>query len=94
MVEALGSGVDGYAVGQPAVLRGASVTATGSPEKHDPLRSTEVRPRGRAEVLRLLADGVLRIPIQATYPLTAAGVADAHRASLTGHAAAKLVVVP
>ena len=46
------------------------------------------------EVLRLLADGVIRIPIQATYPLTAAGIADAHRASMTGHAAGKLVVMP
>lgn len=55
---------------------------------------TEVRPRGRAEVLRLLADGALRIPVERTFPLTAAGVADAHRASMTGHAAGKLVVVP
>jgi len=55
---------------------------------------TEVRPRGRAEVLRLLADGTLRIPIERTFPLTAAGVADAHRASMTGHVAGKLVVMP
>jgi NADPH:quinone reductase-like Zn-dependent oxidoreductase len=42
----------------------------------------------------MLAVGRLHIPIEKAFPLTAAGVADAHRASMTGHVAGKLVVVP
>jgi len=52
----------------------------------------EVRRRGRAEVLRLLADGTIDIPIERTYRLDE--VAAAHRASIEGHARGKLVVVP
>ena len=52
----------------------------------------EVRPIGRAEALRLLAEGRIDIPIERTYPLTE--VADAHRASMTRHTRGKLVVVP
>ena len=52
----------------------------------------EVRPIGRAEALRLLADGRIDIPIERTYPLSE--VAGAHRASMTRHRRGKLVVVP
>jgi NADPH:quinone reductase-like Zn-dependent oxidoreductase len=52
----------------------------------------EVRPRGRAEVLRLLAEGRIDIPIERTWPLSE--VADAHRASMSRHRSGKLVVVP
>jgi len=52
----------------------------------------EVRPQGRAEALRLLADGRIDIPIERTYALSE--VADAHRASMTRRTRGKLVVVP
>jgi NADPH:quinone reductase len=52
----------------------------------------EVRRRGRAEVMRLLADGTIDIPVERTYSLDE--VADAHRASIEGHSRGKLVVVP
>ena len=52
----------------------------------------EVRPLGRAEALRLLADGRIDIPIERVYSLDE--VADAHRASMTRHRRGKLVVVP
>jgi NADPH:quinone reductase-like Zn-dependent oxidoreductase len=52
----------------------------------------EVRQRGRAEVMRLLEDGTIDIPVERTYTLDE--VADAHRASIAGHGRGKLVVVP
>jgi NADPH:quinone reductase-like Zn-dependent oxidoreductase len=52
----------------------------------------EVRPVGQREVLRLLAEGKVRIPIQRTYRLDE--TADAHRASMTRRTQGKLVVVP
>jgi NADPH:quinone reductase-like Zn-dependent oxidoreductase len=52
----------------------------------------EIRPRGRAEALRLLEKGAIDIPIERTYSLSE--VADAHRASMTRHRSGKLVVVP
>ncbi len=52
----------------------------------------EVRPRGRAEALRLLEKGAIDIPIERAYALTE--VAEAHRASMTRHRKGKLVVVP
>jgi NADPH:quinone reductase-like Zn-dependent oxidoreductase len=52
----------------------------------------EVRPVGRAEALRLLAEGRIDIPIERIYKLDE--VADAHRASMTRRTQGKLVVVP
>lgn len=52
----------------------------------------EVRPVGQREVLRLLAEGTVRIPIERSYGLDE--VTDAHRASMTRHTNGKLVVVP
>jgi NADPH:quinone reductase-like Zn-dependent oxidoreductase len=51
-----------------------------------------VRAVGRQEVLRLLEDGTIDIPVERTYSL--AEVADAHRASIAGHVRGKVVVVP
>jgi NADPH:quinone reductase-like Zn-dependent oxidoreductase len=42
--------------------------------------------------MRLLEDGTIDIPVERTYTLDE--VADAHRASIEGHARGKLVVVP
>jgi NADPH:quinone reductase-like Zn-dependent oxidoreductase len=53
---------------------------------------TEIRPVGQREVLRLLDDGVIDIPVGRTYGLDE--VADAHRASIGRHVRGKLVVVP
>jgi NADPH:quinone reductase-like Zn-dependent oxidoreductase len=54
-------------------------------------RGTQIRDAARLELTRLAADGALRVFVAAAYPLTA--VADAHRASMTGHAGGKLALI-
>ncbi len=51
-----------------------------------------VRARGRREIVPLLADGSLQIPIGRTYPLTE--TAAAHADSQAGRVRGKLVVIP
>jgi len=51
----------------------------------------EIRDAARLELTRLAAGGALRVFVAAAYPLTA--VADAHRASMTGHAGGKLALI-
>jgi NADPH:quinone reductase len=51
----------------------------------------EIRDAARLELVRLADAGALRIAVTA-YPL--AGAAEAHRASIAGHAHGKLVLVP
>ncbi|MFA4928395.1 MAG: NADP-dependent oxidoreductase [Patulibacter sp.] len=45
-----------------------------------------------AEIVAMVAEGRLDVPIAGTFPLTA--VADAHRESESGHAGGKLVLLP
>jgi len=52
---------------------------------------TQIRDAARLELTRLAADGALRVFVAAAYPLTA--VADAHRASMTGHPGGKLALI-
>ena len=52
---------------------------------------TRIRDAARRELTRRAGDGSLRVFVAATYPLTA--VADAHRASMTGHPGGKLALV-
>jgi len=52
---------------------------------------TQIRDAARLELTRLAADGAVRVSVAAAYPLTA--VADAHRASMTGHAGGKLALI-
>jgi NADPH:quinone reductase-like Zn-dependent oxidoreductase len=52
---------------------------------------TQIRDAARLELTRLAADGAVRVFVAAAYPLTA--VADAHRASMTGHAGGKLALI-
>jgi NADPH:quinone reductase-like Zn-dependent oxidoreductase len=52
---------------------------------------TQIRDAARMELTRLAADGAVRVFVAAAYPLTA--VADAHRASMTGHAGGKLALI-
>jgi NADPH2:quinone reductase len=53
---------------------------------------TEIRARGRREIVSLLADGSLQIAIGRTYPLTE--TAAAHADSQSGAVRGKLVVIP
>jgi NADPH:quinone reductase len=53
---------------------------------------TEIRDAARLELARLARGGTLRVFISATFPL--ADAAAAHRASMTGHAASKIALIP
>jgi NADPH:quinone reductase len=53
---------------------------------------TEIRDAARLELARLAQDGTLRVFVTGTYPL--AGVADAHRAIMSGHTTGKLALIP
>ena len=75
---------------QGAASRAAGVRALGGGPGADP--GTAVRQASVPVLLRLAAEGRLRVLVGATYPLDR--TADAHRASRDGHARGKVVVVP
>ena len=74
--------------GPAALERG--IAQLGFGEGADP--GTALRRAARAELLRGVEDGWLRVVVAATYPLDRA--AEAHRALVGVHPAGKLVLVP
>jgi NADPH2:quinone reductase len=70
--------------------REAGIKLLGGAPGADP--GTEVRLPARLDLARLAGDGALRVFVARSYPLSQ--VADAHRYSMAGHAAGKIVLVP
>ncbi len=70
--------------------REAGIKALGGAPGADP--GTQIRDAARLELTRLAADGVLRVFVAQTFPLTRA--ADAHRAIMSGHTTGKIVLIP
>lgn len=66
------------------------ITAIGGGPGADP--GTEIRRAARAGLLADAASGELKVFIARTYPLDQ--VAEAHRESIAGHAAGKIVLIP
>ena len=53
---------------------------------------TEIRSAARLDLVRLVAEGRLRVVVSRTFPL--AGAADAHRLIAEGHVAGKIALIP
>ena len=70
--------------------REAGIKLLGGAPGADP--GTEIRLPARLDLARLAGDGSLRVIVARTYPLTQ--VADAHRASMAGHAPGKIILIP
>ncbi len=68
----------------------AGIKVLGGGPGADP--GTEIRAAARLELARLAQDGKLRVFVTQTFPL--ADVAAAHRASMTGHGAGKIALIP
>ncbi len=66
------------------------ITLIGNGPRGDP--GTEIRAAARLELLRLVAEGRLRVVVAAIYPLTEAAVA--HAAIRSGHTHGKIALVP
>jgi NADPH:quinone reductase-like Zn-dependent oxidoreductase len=70
--------------------REAGIKLLGGAPGADP--GTEIRLPARLDLARLAGDGSLRVFVAHSYPLTQ--VADAHRASMAGHAPGKIILIP
>lgn len=70
--------------------REAGIKLLGGAPGADP--GTEIRLPARLDLAKLAGDGALRVFVAHTYPLTQ--VADAHRASMVGHAPGKIILIP
>jgi NADPH:quinone reductase-like Zn-dependent oxidoreductase len=70
--------------------REAGIKLLGGAPGADP--GTAVRLPARLDLARLAGDGTLRVFVARSYPLSQ--VADAHRYSMAGHAAGKIVLIP
>ena len=68
----------------------AGIKLLGGAPGADP--GTEIRDAARLELVRLAQDKALQVFVSQVFPL--AGVADAHRAIMTGHATGKIVLIP
>jgi NADPH2:quinone reductase len=68
----------------------AGITAIGGAPGADP--GTEIRLAARAELADLAGSGKLRVVVGSRYPLAEA--AAAHRESIAGHTAGKIILVP
>ena len=55
-------------------------------------RGTEIRNAARPELARLAGEGSLTVHVTQTFPLAQA--AAAHRASMAGHTAGKIILIP
>jgi NADPH:quinone reductase len=70
--------------------REAGIKLLGGAPGADP--GTEIRLPARLDLAKLAGDGTLRVFVARSYPLSQ--VADAHRESMAGHAAGKIILIP